>query len=72
MPAPIIAKDSKTLIFTAFFTFPPWNAHNYSNCFDSPFLPYFPLLSMELEVTARTTDAFALWKSPDQPQTNPA
>jgi hypothetical protein len=62
-PAPRIAKTAKTKIFTAFFTFPPSTAQNGSNWLDSPFFTYFLLLSMELQVTLRTTPASKFWKT---------
>src|ERR1035438_5325679 len=68
IPAPKIAKDIKTFIFATFFTFPPLDTHDWLIYFDPPFLSYFPLLSMELEVTGRTTDRLILWKSPGQPK----
>jgi hypothetical protein len=52
----MIANASKILIFATFFTFPPLDWLNCSNLLDSPFLSYFPLLSMELQVTGRTPD----------------
>src|ERR1039457_2326171 len=67
IPAPKIAKDIKTFIFATFFTFPPLIVHIWLIYFDSPFLSYFPLLSMQLKVTGRTIDRLTLWKSPGHP-----
>jgi hypothetical protein len=53
-PAPKRAIAPKVFLFNVFLTFPPYTAQNGSITIDPPFFTYFPLLSMELQVTGRT------------------
>jgi hypothetical protein len=57
-PATKKTATPKTFKFNAFFTFPPYTVFSGLICVDPPFLPYFPGLSMVLEMTVRTSAQF--------------
>jgi hypothetical protein len=56
-------RDPKNLQIQCFSHFP--SVHNVKrfDCFDPPFLSYFPALSMAFKVISRTDAGFKFWKN---------